>query len=212
MKKIWKSYAVFSSRIYRLMTLLVIPVIFIIGGFELFTLIKPDMMMTGFKLFVSLILTYEMINDYWLFSGICTSEASAVESLKLSLRGRHILKNALIFDLLKRFVCLLAAGVIAYAKTGMLSLLLTTVGGYIVLVIMLNVTRYLSTFLMQITMSQLAVAFFQLIMILFSDFDVVDANGYMGVILLPLLVVCFALSVVTVAHIQGRWKESYYEK
>lgn len=212
MKKIWKSYAVFSSRIYRLMTLLVIPVIFIIGGFELFTLIKTDMMMTGFKLFVSLILTYEVINDYWLFSGICTSEASAVESLKLSMRGRNVLKNALMFDLFKRFVCLLAAGLIAYAKTGMLSLLLTALCGYIVLVIMLNVTRYLSTILMQITMSQLAVALFQLTMMLFSNFNMVDANGYMGVILLPLLVVCFALGVATVAHIQGRWKESYYEK
>ena len=212
MKKIWKSYAVFSSRIYRLMTLLVIPVIFIIGGFELFSLLRPDWMMMGFKLFMSVILTYEVINDYWLFSGICTSEEASVESLKLSMRGRNVLKNALIFDLLKRFVYILAAGVMAYVKTGMLSLLLTAVCGYLVLVIVLNVTRYMSTILMQLTMSQATVALFQLTMPLFSNFDMVDAKGYMSVILLPLLAACVAVSVATVAHIQGCWKESYYEK
>ena len=42
MKKIWKSYAVFSSWIYRLMTFLVIPVVFIIGEFELFMLVNAE--------------------------------------------------------------------------------------------------------------------------------------------------------------------------
>lgn len=212
MKKLWKSYAVFSSWIYRLMTLLVMPVVFVIGGFELFTLVNADMTMTAFKLFVGLILIYEVLNDYWLLGGICSLDGCNIESLKLAKNGKNIFKNALVADLVRRFVYVLAAGVIAYMKTGRLSLLLTAVVGYLALVIALNVTRYMSAFLMQLAISQLAVGVFHLIMLLFSDFDVVDAKGYTGVILLPLLAACVALGVVTVAHVQGRWKESYYEK
>ncbi len=212
MKKLWKSYAVFSSWIYRLMTLLVIPVVFIIGGYELSTLVEADMTMIAFKLFVGLILTYEVLNDYWLFGGICSLDGCNIESLKLAKSGKNVFRNALVIDLVRRFVYVLAAGVIAYVKTGRLSLLLTAVVGYLSLILMLNVTRYMSAFLMQFAISQFAVGVFHLIMLLFSDFDVVDAKGYTGVILLPLLAACVALGMLTVAHVQGRWKESYYEK
>ena len=112
MKKIWKSYAVFSSWIYRLMTLLVIPVVFIIGEFELFTLVNANTSMIGFKLFIGLILTYEVINDYWLFGGICSLEGCNVESLKLAKVGKNVFRNALVMDLIRRFVYLLGVGVI----------------------------------------------------------------------------------------------------
>ena len=212
MKKLWKSYAVFSSRIYRLLTLAVIPVIFVIGGLALCTLLKADVMMAGFKLFTCLILIYEVLNDYWLFGGICSLEGCNIESLKLAKNGNNIFKNALAADLVRRFVYLLAAGVIAYVKTGMLSLLLTAIVGYLSLILVLNVARYMSSFVLQLAMSQLAVCIFHLIMLLFTDFAFVDTRGSMAVILLLLLAVCAALSVVTVIHVQGRWKESYYEK
>ena len=204
MKKIWKSYAVFSSWIYRLMTLLVIPVVFM--------LVNANTSMIGFKLFIGLILTYEVINDYWLFGGICSLEGCNVESLKLAKAGKNVFRDALVMDLIRRFVYLLGAGVIAYVKLRMFSLLLTAMAGYIALIIVLNVTRYMSTFLLQISMSQMAVALYHLIMLLGSDFDTIDSAGLRGTIMMLLLVVSAALGVATVVHVQGRWKESYYEK
>lgn len=212
MGRLWKSYAVFGSRIYRFVTILVIPIIFIVGEFELFTLVNTNTVMIGFKLFVGLILTCEVINDYWIFGGICSFEGCNIESLKLAYAGEKVLKNALVMDLARRFVCLLGAGGIAYAKTGMLSMLMTALTGYIALVIVLNVTRYMSTFLLQISMSQAAVVLFILGMLLFADFGNVHSKGGLCAILLILLVVAAVLGTVTVAHIHGRWKESYYEK
>lgn len=212
MIKIWKSYAVFSSWIYRLMTLLVIPVVFIVGEFELFTLVNENTLMVGFKVFVGLILTYEVINDYWLLGGICSHDGCCIESLKLAETGKHVLGDALVMDLIRRFVYLLGVGVIAYVKTGMFSLLLTAMTGYIALIIMLNVTRYMSTFLLQISMSQVAVVLYSLIMLLGSDFETMESAGLRGAILMLLLVVSAVLGVVTVIHVLGRWKESYYEK
>lgn len=212
MKKLWKSYAVFSSWIYRLMTLLVIPVIFIIGEFELFTLLNANTTMIGFKLFMGLILTYEVINDYWLFGGICSLGGCNVESLKLAKTGKNVFRNALVMDLARRFVYLLGAGVIACVKTGMSSVILTAGAGYIALIIVLNVSRYMSTFLLQISMSQVAVLLYNLIMMLSSDFEMMDSMGLMGAMMVLLLVASAALGGGTVVHVQGRWKESYYEK
>ena len=212
MIKIWKSYAVFSSWIYRLMTLLVIPVVLVIGEFELFTLVNENTSMVGFKVFVGLILTYEVINDYWLFGGICSLEGCNVESLKLTKAGKNVFRNALVMDLARRFVYLLGVGVIAYVKTGIFSMLLTAMAGYIALIIVLNVSRYMSTLLLQISMSQVAVVLYNLIMLLGSDFETIDSAGLRGAIMMLLLVVSAALGVVTVVHVQGRWKESYYEK
>lgn len=212
MKEIWKSYAVFSSWVYRLMTLLVIPVIFIIGEFELFTLVNANTAMIGFKLFLGLILTYEVINDYWLFGGICSLDGCRIESLKLAKTGNCVFKNALVMDLIRRFVYLLAAGVIAYAKTGVLSMILISLTGYIALVLILNVTRYMSTILLQISMSQVAVALYNLIMVLCSDFETMKPDGLGYAIILLLIVVSVAFGMATVAHVKGRWKESYYEK
>ena len=115
-------------------------------------------------------------------------------------------------DLIRRFVYLLGVGVIAYVKWRMFSLLLTAMAGYIALIIVLNVTRYMSTFLLQISMSQVAVALYHLIMLLGSDFETIDSAGLRGTIMMLLLVVSAALGVATVVHVQGRWKESYYEK
>jgi len=168
--------------------------------------------MIGFKLFIGLILTYEVINDYWLFGGICSLEGCNIESLKLAKAGKNVFRNALVMDLIRRFVYLLGAGVIAYTKTGMLSMFMTALTGYIVLVIALNVTRYMSTFLLQISMSQATVMLYTLCMLLFSDFENIDSYGLTCAVILLLLVVSAALSVITVAHVKGRWKESYYEK
>ena len=124
------------------MTLLVIPVVFIIGEFELFTLVNANTSMIGFKLFIGLILTYEVINDYWLFGGICSLEGCNVESLKLAKAGKNVFRDALVMDLIRRFVYLLGAGVIAYVKLRMFSLLLTAM--VIFAIITEPVLRYLS--------------------------------------------------------------------
>ena len=161
---------------------------------------------------------FSMRESQYGFEGVCLAEkldplaGCDVESLKLAKVGKNVFRNALVMDLIRRFVYLLGAGVIAYVKLRMFSLLLTAMAGYIALIIVLNVTRYMSTFLLQISMSQVAVALYHLIMLLGSDFDTIDSAGLRGTIMMLLLVVSAALGVATVIHVQGRWKESYYEK
>lgn len=107
MKKI-NRYLVFTSFAYRIALFLVIPVLLVgIGVFAGHHLGEL------WAVPVALLLTMtEIISDYWLFSGLQAKDAEKMDFLKTSGLGMEVLRDALILDLLRKFLtaCVVMAG------------------------------------------------------------------------------------------------------
>lgn len=213
MRKAWKSYKVFASFEHRLMVLLIIPLA-IFGVMEL--LIRkfgvPSILIQTAVL--SLILMYEMLNDYWMFGGICSREGGRMECLKLSLRGNKVLELAVIFDLVRRWLYLMIFGLVCYMHTGIWQIFVVVQIAYIAIILTLNISRYLMVFLLQLMVTGIGIAIYNiLVMGLFmvEDFWKGTITFQIG-IAAGIFIVCVVLGLLTVVHIRYRWKESYYEK
>lgn len=106
MKKI-NRYLVFTSFVYRIAVFLVMPVLLVgIGVFAGHHLGEL------WAVPVALLLTMaEIISDYWLFSGLQAKDAEKMDFMKTSGLGMEVLRDALILDLLRRFLtaCLVMA-------------------------------------------------------------------------------------------------------
>lgn len=95
-----KSYLVFTSFWYRLIVYLLIPVA--LTGLGL--LIERGIKGAGLIIVTMFLPTAEIMSDGWLFGGIQTKDSMRLDYLKVSGRGRKVLKNALWMDLARKLL------------------------------------------------------------------------------------------------------------
>ncbi len=195
MGKIFKGYLAFTSVKYRIWGLIFFPALFL--AVSVFT---GNIALTG-----GFIIMFEVISDYWLFSGICEKNSNYTEYCKTSVRGIKIIKKGLEGDLLRRFLYLmiLAAAVCFRSKKAWVFVQVLLI--YMLSTAALNVTRLWSGVWIQLIMSSfvfLAYTLFQMILFVppVSVMTLFFAAGSV-----------FA-SVATVWHALIRMKGSYYEE
>jgi len=110
MKRMVKSYLVFTSFVYRLVLYLLLPLVALGTGILCSGSIGAVNLMI-----VSMILSmFEILSDYWLFVGIQTKDSANLDFLKTSGRGMQIIKNALIMDLLRKLLTAAVVLTISY--------------------------------------------------------------------------------------------------
>lgn len=105
MKQKIKSYLVFTSRIYRLMMYVLMPLCLMV--FQTFYL--KVMGGSGVPFIIMILILAEVMADNWFLGGIQEKNAEKIDYLKTSSRGMKVMENALVMDFVRRF---LAAAVI----------------------------------------------------------------------------------------------------
>lgn len=116
MRKTLKSYLVFTSFFYKLVLFLALP----IGMMGVVFWAGAHTYEAGLMLMALLWPMAETISDSWLFGGLQTKDTEKLDCLKASGNGRRILRDALIMDLIRKFlsilimmgICLIGIGVI----------------------------------------------------------------------------------------------------
>lgn len=101
MKKI-RSYLLFTSIPFRIGVMILFPLLlygitYVSGDPGLINMIK-----------ISLFAVVEVFFDFWVFGGICSRDFKGMEYMKSSVKGKEILKDALMADAVRKFVWLTA--------------------------------------------------------------------------------------------------------
>ena len=209
MKKICRSYFVFTSLLYRIFGLVVLP-----AGIPVLMELVYRTGEEYFKeaLFFGYIVVFEVFADYWLFGGVCEKGMHGLEYMKTSRNGEAVLKQALTGDCLRRGIYLLIVFGMLLIQSGNLWY---AMGGCITdLVIMglLAVTRHYSYSLMtQLAFGMLAgIAFAWIVMGMKFVFVYADTGIQIAVTAVT-GIVTVGVNVGIVTHITGCLKRSYYE-
>lgn len=112
MRKMTKSYLVFTSAVYRVVMYALMPA----GMVGLSAWSGSSMGEAALLIITPLLTLFEILSDSWLFGGIQAKDREKMDFLKTSGRGIKTLKKALILDLVRKFLsCLgiLAGGCLA---------------------------------------------------------------------------------------------------
>lgn len=116
MRTTLKSYLVFTSFFYKLVLFLALP----IGMMGVVFWAGVHTYEAGLMLLALLWPMAETLSDSWLFGGLQTKDTEKLDCLKASGNGRRVLRDALIMDLIRKFlsilimmgICLTGIGVI----------------------------------------------------------------------------------------------------
>lgn len=103
MRKILRSYLVFTSFFYKLVLFLVLP----IGMMGVVFWAGVRTYETGLMFLALLWPMAEIISDSWLFGGLQTKDTVKLDCLKVSGNGRRVLRDALMLDLVRKFLSIL---------------------------------------------------------------------------------------------------------
>ncbi len=114
MKRI-KNYLVFTSLLYRILTFVLLPIVTV----GLYYLLRKMIPQVGLVIVMSMVVMAEIILDIWLFGGIQVKGTQMLEYLKTSGRGRMVLRDALVIDLIRRFITIAGIMGVCYLLEGL---------------------------------------------------------------------------------------------
>lgn len=212
MKKKIKNYLVFTSRIYRLITFVLVPVALI-----LVQIILPleDMVLRTF--FIALLYPIaEVVADYWVFGGIAVRGTAQAEYIKTSERGISIIRTALVADMLRwlvttvlLFVACMAVhacmgGTIEPDENHLVTNLLLIVTAYFSIVSECTIVRHLDGLQANLLVSCFATPI--LLVVMYLGFYQIYLT------LAVMLLLSVVSSILGVKMVLKRVKESYYDK
>ena len=114
MKKMMKSYLVFTSSVYRTVMYVLMPAAMVGICFCLGSRCGEavrEVILMGVALFLIIV---EIISDSWLFGGIQARDPERIDYLKTSGQGMKIMRNALSMDLLRKLLASLGVMAVCY--------------------------------------------------------------------------------------------------
>lgn len=191
MVRTWKSYLAFTSSAYRILGLAVLPV-----------LLLALTVFLGMETAGAVVVCFEILADFWLFSGILKKETGSMEYLKTSIYGTDIIKNGLVADCIRRFVYLGILSFAGYLSNGRLGSFTAGLSAYLTVMVLLNVSRHLSGIMMHLMVSYVGLIIYGILMEFISGTAAVVIMSFLAVI----------VSIVTVWYAMYCVKGSYYEK
>jgi len=204
MKRLFKSYFAFTSVSYRILWMLLIPVI--LYGFALMAVSVEGGVRYALRIVpISYLVTAEILSDYFFVGDICADGGKHMVCLQTSVRGSNVLKCVLWGDLLRRLFYCVAYGVVCLTVYDDFFGIIEGLLIYIWTVLATNVTRYVSGFMQTMAIGMVAAGVFAagygLCVVLFT-FGGQQNRILLGV--LGLLVLASGVSVGTIKHVESR--------
>lgn len=209
MKKKIKSYLVFTPFVYRIVVFIVIPVLSMWLGVYAVSRFG-EMGELRVVPAVMLLTLAEIISDNWLFSGIQAKESEKMDFLKTSGRGMEMMQNALILDLLRKFLTVLAVITVCYLLSGMSGgLLYVVLVSYTVSALGTFLSRYGGTLWINVCIGQFAMAL-EIVCLLCVFLS--GLSEFMAAFDLLFLVFGILISVLIVRKAMQKVKGGYYDR
>lgn len=139
-----RGYLAFAPAIYRVMAFLIAPCLLIAVRLCFWFTVDTY---EEFGWLLEIVITYcyitfEIASDYWLFGGILSRDVGQPLLLRTSGRGLELLRKSFIWDLVRRFVWIMAYSLIAFCVTGNERELITGLLAYVVIAASLNLSRH----------------------------------------------------------------------
>ena len=204
MKNIMKSYLIFTTPVYRLLTFFAVPV-GLIGLLLFFGSGK-----TGVEVFLAALMFSfaEVSLDYWVFGGIAVKGGAQMEYLKSSGRGMRLLRTALAVNMARQLLGLILIILAMRVGFGNRGNVLWSVDavllGYLFIVAGTAIARFFDG--IGVNMGISCIAFFPMTACVWL---IVFHSVLMLAILLPLSA---AVSAAGVNVVMKRIKEGYYDQ
>lgn len=211
MKKFFKRYFALTSTGYRIVSLILLPLL-IAGITELYIVMggkNAGVMLIQVWVYV---LIFEVIADVWFLGGSCIQNAHEMEYLKTSLSGTKLIKHGVIGDILRRALYFSILILLVFVQTKELQYLLVGILNFSVVMIILNITRALSGANQVMMISVFLGSVLEVLVFLLTWF--VQRAGMKMFILVTVaaVVLAVAVSIFTVWHVMHCVKGDYYEK
>lgn len=163
MKYFLKSYKSMTGLGYRMIMLLVLPVLFLgVAAFcgtqdEFVKFIAVPFLIMG-------LLVVDFYSDTMFLGGICNKDIRCIRLVQVSFDGMRVLRNAIISDCLRRAVLLIGGSVLVAVWIGEKEYVLLGVAGYLAETVMLNMSRYVSEVMFQVFFGSLLFAIMTVVM------------------------------------------------
>ncbi len=205
-----KSYLVFTSFGYRLLMFALIPLAMI--GCEL--MMATIFGAAGILIVLLLLLFVEIFADNWFLGGIQEKGAEKIDYLKSSAKGMKVMQNALILDLVRRFLAFVGVTVISYLLNQFLLGVENQSIDRIVFAVLISygisVTGTLIARFVSLMWMNLIVAYFAATPALLSQIILIWVPAWIMNIVLGIF--CVAMFVLAVKIAMWKVKGGYYDK
>lgn len=203
MKKMLKSYFVFAPVSYRVVWLILVPLLQIgaevlvgwIGFFALCAIVLGYIVIT------------EVLSDWFFLGGFCAEKGGVVKCVHTSTEGRRLLRDVLCMDLVRKFLYSVLYGAVCAGMTGDCLGILAGILLYLVAAAVLNGSRYVSVFQMHLLLAMAACVVYSIL--LGGGWMAVTAAGesaprVLAALSLLALAAAAVLSAATVKHMLRR--------
>lgn len=213
MKKKVRSYLAFTTIPYRIVGLILIPALLFVFSALLLDRLESDGIFLKMQL-VNYLVIYEVLTDHWFLGGCLTDHGKNLEYFRTSKVGTDVLKSALVLDLMRRFAYCMGFAVMSYGLTGQRMDFVTGLVMYCVTAGVLNGTRYIVTFMIELAVA-ISTPLLTMILMWVNYSLMRKAEAGYGTVVFGLLVAVYvvlalAVSLITLRHML--WQLRYAGK
>lgn len=212
MKNVIRSYLVFTTGLYRIVTFLLVPLLAIV----LQWFVKPQSFFGVAFINAVVLISAEVLLDYWVFGGIAVKNVRQMEYLKTSGKGRGVMRMALIVDMARQLlvsVVLFAVGIAFYLcrggmtsweSGGLVEGIDTLLLQYVLMITGIMIARHFDGVMVNMLIAMTAFVFLSAALFLIA------VNAY--VMLLVSLVLAAVSATFGVWKVMKRIEEGYYDQ
>jgi len=152
MKRKIKCYMAYTTLLYRILGLFLIPCVFwilcAVGSWAKYegaagAASSGDGGMYAFYFVLSVyVLFYEIFTDYWVLGGCLSDAGRGLRYFRTSRRGVEVMRNIVLVDLIRRFIYCMIFSAILFVITGWKTAIVMGLAMYCVIVAVLNGSRH----------------------------------------------------------------------
>lgn len=215
MKRALKGYFAFTNKTYRLVTLILLPLLavvltVVVGAINIE--VSPIVMVGYYAIFM----VVEPMTDYWFMGGFYGKNKGALEFMQSSNRFSAVIKDVVVVDMVRRllvnaflFLLMVVAGVIAGIKSrGFVFYAFLPILEILFAEIVVLIGRHFDLWNHYYVV--IVLGYMVSIFIMFQT--VVTFETYMGVICVVMAVLALMMAAITVAYTNKKVRDSYYDK
>lgn len=142
MKRKIKSYFAFTTIPYRIIGLVLLPLLLLLSsGVMIWHNANFYMQM----MLYDYVLTYELIADHWVLGGCFSDKGRSLRYFKTSLKGAEVLGNVAVTDLMRKFLYCMVFSVTVFLLTGRKIDIVNGLAAYCVMVGVLHGSRHIDS-------------------------------------------------------------------
>ena len=143
MKRKVKSYFAFTTIPYRIIGLVLIPLLLLLSSVGMLWQSYHGNSFYQQILLYNYVLTYEIIADHWVLGGCFSDKGKSLRYFKTSLKGVEVLKNVTLIDLMRKFLYCMVCAVAVFRMTGQKIDIVNGLAVYCVMVGILHGSRHI---------------------------------------------------------------------